>query len=59
MVERKCNHCGAEDCILDLDHKTPVKFSGGGKWLDNYQYLCKKCHRIKTNSDFGWKKQAV
>ncbi len=58
LVDYKCNHCGVSgnEVKLELDHLIPIKHSGGGKWLDNYQFLCKSCHRIKTNNDFGWKK---
>lgn len=50
-----CIKCG-ESGYHDLDHIVGVKHGGGGCWLSNYQYLCKKCHRTKTNKDFGWNK---
>lgn len=40
---------------VKLDHIVPVKFGGGGCWLNNYQLLCHNCHVQKTNLDFGWK----
>jgi len=43
----------------ELDHIYPVKFGGGGGWLSNYKYKCKKCHREKTNTDFGFKQAKV
>jgi 5-methylcytosine-specific restriction endonuclease McrA len=49
----KCS-CG-EIYGLELDHIVPVKHGGGGCWLNNYQWLCAKCHRLKTNKDFGFK----
>lgn len=39
----------------ETDHIVPVKFGGGASWLSNFQNLCTKCHREKTNNDFGWK----
>lgn len=45
----KCN-----ELVVELDHIVGVKHGGGGCWLSNYQYLCKTCHRKKTNKDFGW-----
>lgn len=50
----KCSMC-PETHMLDLDHIVPVKHGGGGSWLSNYQWLCKKCHREKTNKDFNHK----
>lgn len=43
----------------EVDHKWPVKFGGGGGWLSNYRRLCNKCHRHKTNKDFGWKEHKI
>lgn len=56
-VDYKCNYCGVSgnEVKLDLDHIKSVKHGGSGLWLDNYQFLCKPCHRKKTNNDFGWK----
>jgi 5-methylcytosine-specific restriction endonuclease McrA len=33
---------------LDCDHIVPVAEGGAGRWLDNYQLLCKSCHKLKT-----------
>jgi 5-methylcytosine-specific restriction endonuclease McrA len=56
-----CEICGMNDYneVIELDHIFPVKFGGGGGWLSNYQFKCKKCHREKTNADFGFKKPKV
>jgi len=53
----KCEICGEPEHYepVELDHIYPVKFGGGGGWLSNYQFKCKKCHREKTNKDFGFK----
>jgi len=53
----KCEICGKPEDheAIELDHIYPVKFGGGGGWLSNYQFKCKKCHREKTNKDFGFK----
>ena len=55
-----CEICEAKDSPenpIELDHIFPVKFGGGGGWLSNYMFKCRKCHREKTNSDFGWKQK--
>lgn len=54
----KCEVCGEPEHYtpVELDHIYPVKFGGGGGWLSNYQFKCKKCHREKTNKDFGFKR---
>lgn len=52
---RNCNHCG-DNCDTELDHIIPVKHGGGGCWLSNFEFLCKKCHRDKTNKDFQFGK---
>ncbi|MFN8296759.1 MAG: HNH endonuclease signature motif containing protein [Chitinophagales bacterium] len=53
----KCEKCGESEHFFahDLDHIIPVAHGGGGGWISNYQILCKKCHREKTNNDFGFK----
>jgi hypothetical protein len=50
----RCEICGSTHNI-ELDHIYPVKFGGGGGWLSNYMFKCKKCHVDKTNADFGFK----
>lgn len=55
----ECMNCGigkGEEVTFELDHLIPVKHGGGASWLSNYRLRCKKCHRKKTNEDFGWKK---
>jgi hypothetical protein len=41
----------ARMCCLELDHIVPVWKGGGGSWLNNYQFLCNGCHKIKTKAD--------
>lgn len=36
---------------MELDHIVPVWKGGGGCWLNNYQFLCNGCHKIKTKED--------
>ncbi len=54
-----CIDCGRTEFdshdVHELDHKHPVKFGGAGGWLSNYGFRCKRCHREKTNKDFGFK----
>lgn len=52
----KCVNCDSTH-QLELDHIVGVKHGGGGCWLSNYEWKCAKCHREKTNSDFGFKQQ--
>jgi 5-methylcytosine-specific restriction endonuclease McrA len=57
----KCEICDERDSpenAIELDHLHPVKFGGGGGWLSNYQFKCKRCHRKKTNKDFGHKQKS-
>jgi len=49
----KCAVCNSSYCC-ELDHIYPIKFGGGNSWLSNYEFKCKKCHREKTNKDFGF-----
>ncbi len=48
----KCVGCSHETYDLELDHIIGVKQGGGGCWLSNYEFKCKKCHVSKTNKDF-------
>jgi hypothetical protein len=48
---RRCQSCGKGRMRFELDHLVPVHAGGGGCWLNNYQRLCKACHRNKTNQD--------
>lgn len=50
----KCENCASTKSV-ELDHIHPVKYGGGGGWLNNYIFLCQLCHRDKTNKDFGFK----
>jgi len=55
---KKCSECDETD-HLELDHIIGVKHGGGGCWLSNYRWLCKKCHVNKTNKDFKRKEFKV
>ena len=55
-----CKKCGYFDLHWEADHIRPLVEQKGVKekdldWsyytLDNLQTLCKKCHRVKTNSE--------
>lgn len=48
----KCSECD-ETHDLELDHIIGVKHGGGGCWLSNYRFLCRKHHVKKTNKTFG------
>lgn len=43
-----CSGCGEFDENWQADHITPVFLGGGACTLDNFQTLCKACHREKT-----------
>ena len=45
-----CASCGSQTENWDADHKLPVKDGGGGCLLDNFQTLCQKCHKKKTEN---------
>lgn len=57
-----CCKCGLMDsysvqknglAVNDIhkDHILAVVNGGGGCWIDNYQLLCSKCHKLKTKND--------
>lgn len=62
LFGKDCYRCGKSELETqethELDHLHPVKLGGGGGWLSNYEFKCKKCHRTKTNLDFGWKQES-
>ena len=41
---------------FDVDHIIPV-FAGGENNEENFQLLCKKCHKIKTKNDLKYYKR--
>lgn len=53
---KKCSECDEKD-FLELDHIVGVKHGGGGSWLSNYRWLCRKHHVHKTNESFGHKRK--
>lgn len=55
---KQCMEC-TEELGQELDHIIGVKHGGGGCWLSNFKWVCKKCHRNKTNKDFGFKKEKI
>ena len=46
QLDYRCQHCGAEE-HLELDHIVNVS-RGGQDTLENLQWLCKRCHNVKT-----------
>lgn len=46
-----CQSCGEIAKQMEVDHIIPVAMGGGMAWFDNYQLLCKSCHRDKTRQD--------
>jgi hypothetical protein len=43
----RCNVCGNENCLLEIDHITPLHLKGSEE-DDNLQVLCESCHSLKT-----------
>jgi hypothetical protein len=43
-----CNHCGLITDHWEADHIIPVHLGGGACDIDNFQTLCKDCHKAKT-----------
>ena len=41
-----CNHCGAQDRPMHVDHITP-RARGGGNEIENLQALCDRCNMRK------------
>lgn len=48
----RCTKCGKSG-ILEVDHKTPVKYGGAKYDVSNLQTLCKRCHLDKTRSEMN------
>lgn len=53
--EPVCAMCGIRRTIseLDVDHVKPL-WAGGVNGPENYQVLCKDCHRLKTEAEHLW-----
>lgn len=47
---KMCNHCGNYAPKGQVDHITPIGL-GGSNFIENLQWLCVPCHKIKTISD--------
>jgi 5-methylcytosine-specific restriction endonuclease McrA len=49
-----CASCNTniDDNNWDADHILEVRHGGGGCNLDNYQILCKTCHKKKTKKNY-------
>lgn len=60
-LPHECVICKCEDYSIEttngpvtglhVEHILAVKNGGGGCWLGNYQFMCHRCHREKTNAD--------
>lgn len=42
----ECQYCGAYDCLLEIDHITPV-VAGGSDEIENLCVACRLCNRLK------------
>ena len=45
-----CRECGAYSEDWEADHILSVRMGGGGCTLENFQTLCKYCHKKKSQS---------
>lgn len=43
-----CRKCGVFDRHWEADHILSVCDGGGGCGMENYQTLCRVCHKVKT-----------
>lgn len=50
----ECKKVGRVSMATEVDHIVPL-FKGGTDDLENLQGLCSEHHRIKTNSDLGYR----
>ena len=48
--EYTCQMCGHVTARGEVDHRTPL-YAGGGNNIENLQYLCKPCHKIKSDRE--------
>ncbi len=48
LYGHKCANCD-DRTGLEVDHIIEVCDGGARAWLSNYQLLCKRCHKAKTN----------
>lgn len=44
---------------IQVDHILAIQNGGSGGWLGNYQFLCHRCHSIKTKQDNLTKRQRL
>jgi hypothetical protein len=57
LIESKKIGWGGREIInhsasgLQVDHILAVQNGGSGTWLGNYQFLCHRCHSVKTKRD--------
>jgi 5-methylcytosine-specific restriction endonuclease McrA len=49
-----CAKCGIATDKGEVDHIKALE-NGGGDDMDNLQYLCVECHKVKTRQDLGHK----
>lgn len=48
-LDYRCQHCGSTE-RLELDHIVN-RARGGSDTLDNVQWLCHECHRVKSSRE--------
>jgi 5-methylcytosine-specific restriction endonuclease McrA len=66
-LPHRCAHCDCENYSMpknwasgiQVDHILAVQNGGSGAWLGNYQFLCHRCHAIKTRQDNLIKRQRL
>jgi 5-methylcytosine-specific restriction protein A len=50
--EYTCQRCGALTIQGEVDHATPL-YLGGAESDENRQWLCRECHRVKSDEEEG------
>lgn len=48
-LDYRCQQCGSTEC-LELDHIVN-RARGGADTLENVQWLCRDCHRVKSSRE--------
>jgi len=54
-----CKNCGVYDENWEADHKIPVFKGGGLCGLENFQTLCKECHKEKSITQIVSHRRAI
>jgi 5-methylcytosine-specific restriction endonuclease McrA len=59
LEEGFCRSCGVFDDNWEADHIKPVFMGGGLCGIDNFQTLCKDCHKDKSKTQLIAQRKAI